>query len=236
MTLGIVVALSGEAEPLSQQRLPPNEVIRLNENVQLFISGMGAQAAQQAGQALLKQGAQALLSWGTAVALKPGINPGQLLIPGNVMTADQTPVSVSQDWHTLLIEHFKDSFSVCTEPLIATDEILYTATRKQAVRIQSGAVAADMESAAIGLLARKNGVKFAAIRVIIDNASMRLPAWLPACIDAYGRVRPAQFISSLLLHPHDWFALFKLARGFGTAQAKLKSMVQATSLDGLAPH
>lgn len=236
MTLGIVVALSGEAEPLSQQRLPPNEVIRLNENVQLFISGMGAQAAQQAGQALLKQGAQALLSWGTAVALKPGIKPGQLLLPGNVMTAGKAPVPVSQDWHTLLIEHCTDTFSVCTEPLIATDEILYTAASKQAVRIQSGAVAADMESAAIGILARKNGVKFATLRVIADSASMRLPAWLPGCIDTYGRVRAARFLSSLLLRPDDWIALFKLARGFTTAQARLKSVVREVKLDRLIPH
>ncbi len=235
MILGIVVALSSEAKPLSQQRLPTDEVIRLSDNVLLYISGMGAQRAQHAGEVLLKQGVQALLSWGTAVALKPGVNPGQLLIPANVMTSDQTPVSVSQDWHSLLSELFSDTFSVCTEPLIATGKILHTTDGKQTVRIQSGAVAADMESAALGTLAHDQGIKFAAIRVIADSADMRLPAWLPDCIDAFGHAHPARFLVNYLFRPYDWFAVYKLARSFNKALAVLKAIAQQTHLEALKP-
>lgn len=236
MTLGIIVALASEARPLSKQSLPRDAVIRLTEHVLLYISGMGTQRAQRAGRQLIEQQAQALLSWGTAVALKPGLKPGQLLIPANVMASDQTPVSVTPDWHSQLVSYLSATFKICTEPLIATDRLLHTATDKQAVRVSSGAVAADMESAALGSLARENRVKFAALRVVTDSAGMRLPDWLPACIDAYGQPHPARLLTRLLSHPQDWYAMLRLAGGFSTAQATFNALLHQLPLETLVPN
>ncbi|MDQ3960203.1 MAG: purine phosphorylase, partial [Pseudomonadota bacterium] len=82
--LGIVAALPAEARSLTGQRVPPGQAIRLGGATLLYVSGMGQARARSAADQLLGQGAQALVSWGTAGALERTLTAGTLILPTTV--------------------------------------------------------------------------------------------------------------------------------------------------------
>ncbi len=219
--LGIVAALPEEARALTDRTVETGKVIELENHTLLCISGIGAHRARAAGQLLVSSGAQALLSWGTAAALSSELSPGSLLLPSKVIAADLSTVAVSRDWHETLHRHLHTRCSVCTRPIAEAEKILYTASEKQALLERSATVAADMESAALGMFAHASGVPFAVLRVIADSADMRLPAWLPQSLDEAGGVRIGTLLFNLLKHPADWPSFIRLTHGFRAANATL---------------
>jgi len=222
--LGIVAALPDEARTLTGHKTGTGEVIELTNHALLCISGIGAQRARAAGEQLLASGARALLSWGTAVALSSELSPGSLLLPVNVIASDLSTLAVTRDWHERLQRNLCNHLSVCTRAIAETKHILYTAAEKQALLVRSTAAAADMESAALGRLAQASGVPFAVLRVVADSADMRLPAWLPQCLDYNGHVRPDALLFGMLKHPHDWHACIRLIDGFRSAATVLTTV------------
>lgn len=233
--LGIVVALSAEARALGLRGHAGEEITTAGGDVMVCISGIGAARARAAGQRLLALGANSLLSWGTAVALDPALGPGQLLLPSQVLQADRTPLPISTDWQQQLCGHLKKRFAVSDQPLINTDVVLARPDDKQRLFAESGAGAADMESAAVAKLARDAGVRFVIVRAIADTVTTKFPAWTNNIIDEYGRVRPASLLLPLLLHPADWLSFFRLARDFSTALNTLRAVLQDGGFTHLKP-
>lgn len=233
--LGIVVALAAEARTLGLRGKPCEIITTPNGDVMVSVSGIGAKRARIAGQRLLAQGANSLLSWGTAVALDATFNAGQLLLPCQVLQDDQTPLPVASGWQHQLCDRLKSRFPVNQQPLIGAKSVLTRSVDKQCLMARSGAVAADMESAALAELARDAGVPFVILRTIADTVSTRIPAWTNDIIDEYGRVRRASSLLPLLSHPADWRSLFHLARDFRAALDTLKAVLQYSGFSHLKP-
>ncbi len=233
---GIVVALPQEARSLTTQRLPPGKVQSLSRHSLLCLSGVGAERAERATQQLIDRGADLLISWGTAVALSTEIETGCVLLPTQVMTAQQQNLATDTDWRTALQQRLQANFTLSAQTLLDSDQIINTAGEKQALHVRSGAVAADMESAAIGRMARANGIPFVVIRVIADTATMRLPGWLADSMGEDGQARLPALSSQLLRHPTDWPAFFNLARCFLKAQAVLKNVAEKLDIDTLTEN
>ncbi len=233
--LGIVVALAAEAHTLGVRSYRSDEIMTLSRQVLMCVSGIGPARARAAGGRLLAHGANALLSWGTAVALDSELAPGHLLLPRSVLDADRSPEPISPDWQQQLYGQLSARFPVTDRPMIATDRVLTRPAQKRHLFAESGAVAADMESAELAAVAREAGVPFVVLRAIADSVDTNIPDWIAGKIDGFGRVRIASMLLPLIMHPMDWVGIAGLARDFRAALNALKTILRDGDCADLKP-
>src|SRR5580704_1861981 len=89
-----------------------------------------------------------VVSTGYCGALDPKLRVGDIVV------SDDTPL-------------FSDR--ACARGVVTTrDRVAVTASEKRALRAETGAIAVDMEAAAVQSRARKLGIPFACIRVVSD--------------------------------------------------------------------
>ncbi|HZC03742.1 MAG TPA: purine phosphorylase, partial [Gammaproteobacteria bacterium] len=180
--LGIVAALPAEARSLTGQRVPSGQAIRLGGATLLYVSGMGQARARSAADQLLRQGAQALVSWGTAGALERTLTAGTLILPTTVTDLTRT-FYVDPASHRRIRGTLKDRLPVRTGTLIQSTKIVTRPEQKAELFTRTGAVAVDMESAAIGEVAAQAGVPFLVVRGIADCQSTPIPRCAVQAID-----------------------------------------------------
>jgi len=237
MTLGIVIALTGEIEPLTQGKIKikPGSISKLSDNVLLAFSGIGTDNARIASGLLLNQGATALLSWGSAAALSEKLTSGSLILPLTIIDNNGACYNVDSNWHERVSKSISPQISFSTDSLVNSPDILANSKHKQNLRAVTGAIAVDMESAAIGKLAHEHNIPFMVIRAIADGADMSIPRWLMSSIDEYGRIRFLPMLVSMVLHPNEWLEVARLNRGFSAALATLRDVISSTGASLLAP-
>ena len=219
-SLGIVVALPEEVRCLTGRRPSPQSVIDLSDSVRVKLSGMGAERASEAALQLVEHGANALLSWGTAAGLVAWLAPGDLVLPQTVVDTAGDPLEVDRAWHRRVCSAVPLPFK--TAALGEAAAILIDAEQKRALQERTGAVAADMESAAVARVAKRHGVLFLVVRVVADPFRMAMPATAGAALTPAGDKDWMGLIGALAHRPHDLVSLFRINCAFRCAQATLK--------------
>ncbi len=216
--LGVVVALRAEARSLCRKPRPGEIATQL----MLEVCGPGEQRARAAALQLIQAGAGALLSWGTAGALDPGLASGALILASAVRIAD-TDLEVDPTWHTWLRERLSPLRPRCGL-LLHSPHALVDPVQKRDIRVASGALAVDMESGAVAGVASAAGVPYAVIRAIVDRQSDAIPACALQGLDADGEAHLARTLWSLLHRPRELAPLLRLAGGFHRAAATLRAV------------
>jgi adenosylhomocysteine nucleosidase len=112
--------------------------------------------------------------------------------------------------------------------------MLQTAAQKRELA-QWGAMAADMESAAVAASARCAGVPWLAVRAVADAADVTLPSAIVHAMDGQGRVRVTRLAAALLRRPRDVAAIPPLAHGFYAALGTLRAVAHRAGPALLAP-
>jgi adenosylhomocysteine nucleosidase len=158
--LGVVVALEIEARGLVKKSVIKGGATCLPEGILLEISGNGAEHGRLAAETLIKDGATSLLTWGSAGALHPILSPGSLIIPEKVLLPNQIGLAVDVAWHRRLFTYLSEHFKLYTGPLFQSPTILTSPLEKGKLFRQHGAIAVDMESAAVADVARQAQVPF----------------------------------------------------------------------------
>jgi adenosylhomocysteine nucleosidase len=102
--------------------------------------------------------------------------------------------------------------------------VLRSASEKHALADGSGAIAADMESAAIGGVAREAGLPWIVVRAVSDAADTVVPASVVGAIDGAGVLSLARLLGALVRNPGDIAALPALARGMQIAGRTMRSV------------
>ncbi len=205
--LGIVVGLAAEAR------------IARGLGGMVEVGGGGTEGALAAAQRLAGRGAHALLSFGLAGGLSPGMEAGGVIVPVAVM-------SDGEAWAT--DPALAALLGKPAGTLLATAEIIATRAAKEAAWRRTGAVAVDMESGAVARVASRCRIPFAVLRAVCDPAGRTLPPAALDALDAGGRVRPLALLGSLARHPGQVAGLLALAREAGQARRALLARVAAT--------
>lgn len=175
----------------------------------LVVAGAGPARAEAAARRLIAAGATALVSWGAAAGLAPAVAPGALLLPSRVIAADGTIHVVDPDWHGRAVARMGPAGGAGAS-LAETVALLDHPAAKAALHRETGAVAGDMESAAVARVAHEHGAPLLVVRAVLDPASVAVPlAWARA-VGADGRVR-ARRVAAALLRPALWPAGARLA-------------------------
>lgn len=232
---GVVAALPAEGRCLTRQNLRPGGEASLAGSLRLQLSGIGPERARQAAEKLLSAGAQALISWGVAGGLAPGLEAGALLLPTQVQLITGETYYADRHWRQNLWERLEGKLPLTMAPLHHTEAILASAEEKARLYRQTGCAGADMESAAVAKAAAGAGVPFLAIRAVADPAHFALPASALRAVDSEGRLQPRALLTSLLAHPRDMLGLWHLAKHFGAARAALQTVAAQAGPTLLAP-
>lgn len=233
--LGIVAALPAEVRSLTNQAIAAGGLIQLREGALLQLSGIGAKRAGWAAEALLEKGATALLSWGCAGGLHARVSPGDLVLPKVVIAADQTLFPTDAAWHERLYKHLSGHVELHTAPLAETPGVVSRPEEKAALFERYGAIAVDMESAAVARVAEQHtGVPFIAIRAVVDPADTPIPPSALSAIDDHGRLQPLRLLGRLARHPAELFLLIRLRRHFRAARTTLVMVARLAGSNLLA--
>jgi len=227
--LGIVAALPAEAKCLTGWpdeydvlNAPPSTPPKHTEKPLLSISGIGPEAARTAATNLVKHGATALLSWGCAGALSNKLEPGDLLLPRTILTVDNQTLHPHGIWQKQLTAQLSGTLKWHEEMLVESNRMVSGIEEKQTMAHASGAIAVDMESAAIGRVASQAGIPFMVIRAVADSADEGLPSCIAEAMNGRGRLQIRKLLATLILQPVLWPKLIRLSLHFHAATRTLR--------------
>jgi hypothetical protein len=170
-------------------------------------------------QALVEDGASALMSWGSAAGLIEGLPAGRLLLPQRVIDRQ------GQTWWPCpdrVLPGLATGLMAERGWLAEADRVLADPGDKRALAQSTGAVAADMESAAILRVADQAGLPCVVVRVVLDTLTDTVPGVWQGAVDRQGRVRPVGVIRALA-QPGAWAAGARLAWARARARRALEA-------------
>jgi adenosylhomocysteine nucleosidase len=226
--IGVAAALTAEARLFAEWRATPARRSLAQSPLSITVTGVGAERAQDGARSLLAAGADALVSFGFAAGLAPDLAPGTLVLPRRVLGVSGRAHGVDGRLHAGLAERLS-AHTISDGMLAEVRGPLWDGAAKQALHARSGAVAADMESAAIASVAEQSHVPFLAVRAIVDGASREIPRCARGALAGDGSVRPAGLLLGVLKRPWELVALLRLARDFSAAAQALASAAAALS-------
>ncbi len=227
MPIGIIAALPAEARCLSTRPIKSNNLTEVEHGDLLWQCGMGAERARQAARSLLDAGATALLSWGTAGGLDPALRPGDVVLPATVVPSAGVALEVDTAWHARLCKCLAGS-NINTGPLIQSPRVVAEPVDKAELFQSTGAVAVDMESAAIAQVCKDANKPFIAIRAIADPARRSIPAAVVKAMDVNGRVGLGALGLAAIGRPQLLTALLRLRKDSRAAYATLSRIARLT--------
>lgn len=227
MITGIIAALPEELSTLTSDKPKKGCCHVIAENILIIQSGAGPKNAEQAAEQLLDQGAERLISWGCAAALAPGLRPGNLTLPEQLISDDLESIDIRSTWLAEMQALLNPLTPVAHISLASSKTLVATSKDKKELHRKTGAAALDMESVAIAKVAKTRRIDFLAIRSIADPADMNLPKAVTHALDQDGEVNIAKLLNYLIKHPLELPSLIQLGRHFHASQKTLK---QAASI------
>ncbi len=181
-------------------------------------------------QAALTRGARAVISFGIAGGLAPGVVPGTVLIGRGVHYAGERTETASA-WVVRLAAALPHAL---VTDIAGVDVPVVGAADKAALHGHTGAAAVDMESHVAARLASLHGVPFAALRVVADPAERTLPPAALVGMRPDGTTDIGAVLRSLARAPRQLPALIRTGLDAKAAFAALKASRRdlATLFDG----
>jgi hypothetical protein len=128
-------------------------------------------------------------------------------------------------WHAALERALGTTFNVHTGPLVSVAEVLASPLAKRLAAESCGAVAVDMESAAVAAVASDAGIPYVALRIVADGSADTLPDDIGKWIDASGRRRLRPLLGTVVA-PAQWPTLLRLASRQRAARRTLEAVAQ----------
>lgn len=248
--LAIFVATQAELKPLSAALKPTcrsDSMIQVRvEGRELLLAktGMGPENAEAAARQLFEEvPVGAALSLGVAGGLSQELQTGDLIVgdrlilrrsSGQVLHGEKGTMPESFPCDAGLQEPAMTAIRNAGHrhhlgPILTVDRIVLTAREKRALAAESGAMAVDMESAAIASAASACSVPFLAIRGILDPVQEGLGIAFDQFLDSRGEPKPLSLIRYLLAHPLALPRLIGLGHRTEAVCARLGHLLPALS-------
>jgi adenosylhomocysteine nucleosidase len=170
--------------------------------------GPGPERARAAAEALIAAGAETLASFGVAGALDPRLKPGDLVV-----------ATAAIDEHGARYVAEPRAFGIRGAILTQARPVAGVADKRR-LFAATGALAVDMETAAVAAAAHRAGRSFIAVRAICDAATVALPRAAVMAMREDGRVNALAILS----RPQDWWGLLRLGCDYSRALSALRGV------------
>jgi adenosylhomocysteine nucleosidase len=185
-------------------------------------------------------GAELVVGTGVVGALSSGLKPGDLVLSDRILMFDgdghvaEQMIAVS-DSHLRAVGRSLASAGIAysTGAILTSHRVLATGAEKRRAKESTGAIAVDMETAAIAAEAAARGLPFVAIRAVLDEVDDEVLGAEMA--DADGNVRPLAATSYLLRNPATMLKLPKMIRNLSRATASIADALTAIAYEGKVP-
>lgn len=223
--LGIVSALQSEASCLMKLRFPLFKIARIAPTTRLCLSGMGAEGALKATQILHEYEVDALLSFGVAAALDNALIPGDLVLP-EMIHSNGRSLPVTLEWRERIAELLPSYLTVVGGTLAETKKPLFSRQEKIRLGEETGACAADMETAMVAEFAARADLPFIAIRAIVDPLEFSPPPALMNVVYADGTTDIIRLLPLLFNGAVPLKTLVHLGMGMYAARSTLSKVVE----------
>lgn len=187
-------------------------------------SGANAERARALAQELAARGATGLVSFGLAAGLTEGMAAGTLLLPAEILLTDGSPCPIDPGWREAVLARAA-GLRLSQERVACAGRVLATPADKRALA-ERGAAAADMESEAVAVAARRAGLPFLVLRAVADPWNTAVPAAALAGLGEDGALRPGGIVLSLLRKPQHLPDLLRLARDSRAGLAALDEILR----------
>jgi nucleoside phosphorylase len=190
----------------------------------LVRAGLGREKARRAVEALLADGATALLSFGIAGGLDPSVASDTAIVATAVKAQNMPTLACAPAWTERLAKIFG---AARRGELADTPAILKTGLEKAALFRATGALAADMESYGVGEAALAANIPFAALRVGADTAGDDLPEIALHAVAPDGSLKLGETLGRMVKNPAQIPALIRLGRTTARARNLLDRLAAA---------
>jgi len=196
MTIAVITGMASEAKLLR------------GLGVMAVSTGGDPQTTKREVEAMIREGADKLVSFGIAGALDPSLKPGDLILASAVHLPDGHRRPTDQKWLVHIAHHLPRARIA---DVAGSNTIVATAADKATLHRDSGAVCVDQESHWVADLAQANRVPLIVVRAVADRAGDSLPPAVLVGLDEQGNPRTGAVIAALLRHPAQLFGLIRVA-------------------------
>lgn len=184
----------------------------------LEIACVGLRGAMLDERSLACRPPTIVISAGACGALAPDLREGALVAPETVVT--DTGDRLATDPIMGLAR---------AGVLLSTREVVENAAVKSRLWVETGALAVDMESAAILAWARTQGARGAVVRGVSDTAAHGVPVDLAGLVEPDGHVSAGRAVRVLLSRPRAMSEALTLRRGTSAALTSVASALAAVA-------
>jgi nucleoside phosphorylase len=218
-SIGLVVALPAEARSVGTRGVRAGGCARWQHGW-VAVSGVGQHNAMLAAERLLACSVTRLANWGVAGALDASLVPGDILVPDRVRhTPDDPGFTTDPVARERIISACSGTLTIRRGELWSAPEPIATRADKRALAERSGAIAVDMEAAAVAAVAARANLPFIAVKAICDPLARELPQRIVHALDGGdGGLSWRMFTAIAFGGPASWSAARSLAQDFSHAR------------------
>jgi adenosylhomocysteine nucleosidase len=204
--IGFVTGLTAEARWLR------------NAGFMIKVGGGTPYGAELAAEALAKDGAQGLISFGLAGGLKPGLVAGSIVVPTAVLEGNRVyPADYA------LLSFLGGSTGA---PIYAGQKIAESAHDKALIYRRARPDAIDLESGAVARVAQARGLPFAVLRAVADPWDADLPPAAMIALKDDGGLDLLGVARSIARRPWQIKGLLALGRAAKLARGALMGRLE----------
>jgi adenosylhomocysteine nucleosidase len=197
-------------------------------------TGIGTRRAAQAAERALDTIASPALviATGVAGALSADLRVGDIVLADRIIADSDSPphgsAAIAIPGADLI--HFaaalnRHGIKFATGPILTVSRVLEDAAAKRDAATASGALAVDMESAAVAAAAHRRGLRFACVRTVLDTLDEEVVG--AGLAGPEGEVSPAAAAGFVLRHPAAVLRLAGMLRSMNRAAAALAGALEA---------
>jgi adenosylhomocysteine nucleosidase len=176
--------------------------------VTVIASGGDCDRLQSTLDRTAKSEISAVLSFGIAGGLAPGLSAGTPLVARAIVSEDGRYFESNRSWTQGLAKALGGAPIV---DIAGVDTPVAHPAQKRALHVATGAVAADMESHIAARFAAAHNLPFAAFRVVADPAERHLPHAALVGLNTDGTLAVGAVLRSLLRQPRQMPHLIRTA-------------------------
>jgi nucleoside phosphorylase len=181
-----------------------------------------------------------IIGTGVAGALSSGLTPGDLiladkilLIRGEGANAEVISVPAENDLREIGRSLAVAGLKYSRGALLTSYRALINGVEKRTAKTNTGAIAVDMETAAIASEAVARGMPFIALRAVLDEVDDEIVGAEMANAD--GSVRPLAATGYLVRNPGVVLKLPRMIRNLARATAAIADALEAIAYEGEVP-
>lgn len=226
-----------ERGPLAEPGLRGFEARAGARRIVFIATGIGAERAAEAARIALERfpAPEFVIGTGVVGALSAGLSPGDIVLADRIVTApaaewaDEPCLEIARD----TLAHCEGALrqaglDFARGGLLTSRRVLANVHTKRRAKGESGAIAVDMESAALASEAARRGLRFAVVRTVMDALGDEV--FGAELADEHGRVRPLAATGYLARNPSAIMQLPRMMRNLSRATRSLADAIEAIAV------